>query len=83
MMAFLFSRVGAALAGVLVLAGVMAYTHYAAYQRGAAAERTAALQKSVELLRERNATDEQIRDMDDRQLCVALGGRLSDDGTCE
>jgi hypothetical protein len=72
-------RIGAALA---VLAG-LAWSHVEAYRMGVAAERSAALQRSVDLLRERNATDDQVRNMDDAALCAALGGRVSDNGTCE
>lgn len=37
-------------------------------------ERAASLTRSVESLRERNATDERFRNMDDVALCRALGG---------
>lgn len=72
-------RIGAVLA---VLAG-LAWSHTAVYRMGVQSERRAALERSVDLLRERNATDETIRNMDAASLCRALGGRLSDDGTCE
>ncbi|WP_309084144.1 hypothetical protein [Chelativorans sp.] len=72
-------KLGAALA---VLAG-LAWSHTAAYRAGANDERRAALERSVDLLRERNSTDETIRNLDDAALCRALGGRMSDDGTCE
>lgn len=49
---------------------------------GRAIERTAAIGKSVEILRERNVTDEEVRNMDDAALCGALGGRLQPDGKC-
>lgn len=49
---------------------------------GRAIERTAAIGKSVEILRERNVTDEEVRNMDDAALCGALGGRLQPDGQC-
>jgi hypothetical protein len=45
-----------------------------AYQRGYEAARLDAMKRSVEILRERAVTDENIRGMSDRQLCVALGG---------
>jgi hypothetical protein len=38
------------------------------------------LQKSVEMLRERRDTNEAIRNLDDRELCTALGG-VPDDAT--
>lgn len=72
-------RVGAVVA---VLVG-LAWSHTAVYRAGVQSERRAALERSVDLLRERNATDETVRDMDDAGLCRALGGRVSDDGACE
>lgn len=49
---------------------------------GRAIERTAAIGKSVEILRERNVTDEEVRNMDDAALCASLGGVLQPDGKC-
>ena len=72
-------RIGA----VLVVIGLLAWSHTAIYRAGANSERRAALERSVDLLRERNATDETIRNMDDADLCRALGGRVSNDGTCQ
>lgn len=83
MIAFLLSRQGALLAGVVALTGLLTFTHLEAYRAGAASERQAILNRSVEVLRERNATDDQIRNMDDAGLCRALGGRVSDAGACE
>lgn len=83
MIAFLLSRQGALLAGVVALTGLLTFTHLEAYHAGAASERQAILTRSVEVLRERNATDDQIRNMDDAGLCRALGGRVSDAGACE
>lgn len=74
MLAFLFSRTGAIVTGVVVAAGVLTYSHAKAYQAGRTAERTATLSRSVEALRERTQVDDQIRTMDDRSLCGALGG---------
>lgn len=83
MIAFLPSPLGrlamSALAGAALLAGVYAYAHHA----GRMAERQAILQRSVDVLRERNQTDDQIHSMGDAGLCVALGGRMSGDGHCE
>ncbi|CAM5545757.1 hypothetical protein ATER59S_04412 [Aquamicrobium terrae] len=83
MIAFLLSRQGAALAGIVALAGLLTVSHVEAYRWGAATERQATLTRSVEVLRERNATDDQIRNLDDAGLCRALGGRVSDHGACE
>ena len=74
MLAFILSPIGKAVGGVLaavvLVTGFYAYGHH----RGAASERQAILSRSVEALRERNATDEQIQGMDAAALCRALGG---------
>lgn len=71
------------IAAVFAMIAGLAWSHTAAYRAGVNSERRAALERSVDLLRERNATDETIRNMDDADLCRALGGRVSDDGTCQ
>ena len=77
-------RLWAALGAVVAVFGLLTFSHVKAYQAGAAAERLTTLNRSVEVLRERNATDDQIRNLDDAGLCAALGGRLvPDDGTCQ
>lgn len=70
----LFSKLGQALGAVLLVLALMAGFYLYGYQRGAASERQAILSRSVEVLRERNATDEEIRDMDAVALCHSLGG---------
>lgn len=57
-------------------------TYHLGASQGRQQGREAALEQSVETLRERKLTDEKVRDMDAADLCAALGGRLSDDGTC-
>lgn len=74
MLAFLFSRAGAAMVGIVAALAMLTWSHTHAYRAGRAAERTEILARSVEILRERNATDDEIKGMDDRQLCLALGG---------
>lgn len=74
MLAFLFSRAGAAVIGIVAALGLLTWSHTHAYQAGRTAEREAVLAHSVEILRERSATDDEIRNMDSRQLCLALGG---------
>ena len=76
-------RLWASLAGVVAVLGLLTFSHVKAYHAGAASERQAVLTRSVEVLRERNATDDQIRNMDDAGLCRALGGWVSDDGSCQ
>lgn len=72
-----------AIAGAVVaLAGALTWSHVAAYRSGAAKERAAMLERSVENLRERNATDERVENMDDGELCRAIGGVFTN-GKCE
>lgn len=72
-----------ALIAIVVGAGLVLTLSYT-YGRfvGAQAERSAALQKSVEILRERSKTNEEVRTMDDAALCRQLGG-VWNSGTCE
>ena len=67
-------RLWASLAGVVVVLGLLTLSHVKAYRAGAASERQAVLTRSIDVLRERNATDDQIRNMDDAGLCRSLGG---------
>ena len=54
------------------------------YHKGREDERAAALARSIELMRERNLTDDEINRLSDGDLCTALGGRwLQDDKRCE
>ena len=75
-------RAWAVLSAVVAVLGLLTFSHVKAYQAGAAAERQATLNRSVEVLRERNATDDLIRNLDDAGLCAALGGMFAD-GTCQ
>ena len=67
-------RLWVALGAIFAVLGLLTFSHVKAYQAGAAAERLATLNRSVEVLRERNATDDQIRNLDDAGLCRGLGG---------
>lgn len=67
-------------AGVALASAIGIY--WLGHSNGVQQGREAVLERSVDILRERNATDEQIRTMDDAGLCLALGGRVSDDGSC-
>lgn len=69
------AAVGAALA--LLLA-----SYVTTYRMGVANERAASLARSVEVLRERNKTDGEIRNLDDAGLCIKLGG-VWNGGACE
>lgn len=44
------------------------------YQAGREAERKAALERSIELIQERAKTNAKVEKLDDRSLCLALGG---------
>ncbi len=74
MLALLFSRQGGIVAGAVAVLALLTFSHVKAYHAGAASVRQAMLERSVELLRERNASDEIISDLDDAGLCAALGG---------
>lgn len=82
-MSFLISPVGRALAGIVVVAGLISAAWFDGHSYGRAAERQAILTRSVEVLRQRSATDEKVRNMDDAGLCAALGGRIMPDGSCQ
>lgn len=82
MLSFLTSRAGAAMVCIVVALGLLTYSHGFAYQAGRQVEREALLTRSVEVLRERNATDDEIRNMDDAALCAALGGVFTN-GSCQ
>lgn len=83
MWAFLISRLGVSIICGLAVTAFLAWTHYEMYETGRAYERQAMLNRSVTILRERSKTDAAVSAMDDAELCRALGGRLSDGGTCE
>ena len=65
---------------VSVLFAVSA-SYFYAYRAGVNSERSASLERSIDTLRERAKTNEEIRSMDDAELCIALGGRMQD-GSC-
>lgn len=84
MLSFLTSRAGAAMVAIIAAMLLLTFSHRFAYQSGRQVEREALLTRSVEILRERNATDDEIRNMGDPELCRALGGQwVSDDGSCQ
>ena len=45
-----------------------------AYQKGVSSERSASLTRSVEILRERSATDDRFQSMTNADICISLGG---------
>ena len=82
MIAILSSPLGRVLGALAVAAALMGLSWLLGYQRGAASERQAILTRSAEVLRQRSATDEKVRNMDDAGLCAALGG-VFEDGSCQ
>ncbi len=82
MFGLLLSPLGRVLGALAIAASLMGLSWLHGYQRGAAVERQAVLTRSLEVLRERTATDEKVRDMDDAGLCAALGG-VFEDGACQ
>ena len=61
---------GAVLGAIAVAAPVYLYGK----AEGRQIERAASLSRSVEALRERNRVDDEVRDMDARSVCIAIGG---------
>jgi len=82
MIALLLSHAGRAVSGVALGAALLSGVYLYGHSRGAASERHAILTRSDEILRERNATDDQVRNMSDADLCRSLGGVFAD-GTCQ
>ncbi|WP_295808865.1 hypothetical protein [uncultured Nitratireductor sp.] len=70
----LLSKLGQVLGAVALVLALVVGIYVFGHHRGAVSERQAILSRSVEVLRERNETDEEIRDMDAVALCRALGG---------
>lgn len=83
MLAFLNSKIGVYAICGLIGAAFIGWTYHEVYQSGRAYERSAMLNRSVIILRERSKTDAAVSAMDDAELCRALGGSMSDGGTCE
>jgi len=83
MITFLSSPIGRVMGALAVAFMLLSIAWIHGYQRGAASERQAILTRSVEVLRQRSATDEKVRNMDDAGLCAALGGSILPDGSCQ
>lgn len=65
-------------AGVALASAVGLY--WLGHSNGVQQGREAALERSVDILRERAKTDEQVRNLDDAGLCAALGGVWTEGG---
>lgn len=83
MIAVLASPLGRVLGALAVAFMLLSIAWIHGHQRGAVSERQAILTRSIEVLRERNATDEKVRNMDAAGLCAALGGSILPDGSCQ
>lgn len=75
-------RLWAALASIVAGSIFLTWSHLAAYRAGKDAVRAEVLTRSIEILRERAKTDDEISNMDDAALCAALGGVFAD-GSCK
>ena len=82
-MSFFLSPLGRVMGALAVASMLLSIAWIHGHQRGAASERQAILTRSVEVLRQRSATDEKVRNMDDAGLCAALGGSILPDGSCQ
>lgn len=85
----MFSRLslaaGAAAGGLVVFLAMQAVNAVwllpAAREEGRAAERAAALTRSMEIIKERSRTNAEVEALDDRGLCLELGG-VFENGEC-
>jgi hypothetical protein len=68
---------------VVVLSMIAGGIYWRGRSDGISSERYKSLQATINQLKERAETDAEIRDMDVSDLCVLLGGSMSDDGECE
>nr|CAD6598854.1 hypothetical protein RFYW14_00620 [Pseudorhizobium flavum] len=73
MIGFIFSPIGKALAAAVVAAGVVSGAVF--YGKSVGRQETAveALERSVEVLRERNQTDDEVSASDAADLCRSMG----------
>ncbi len=85
----MFSRIslaaGAAAGGLVVFLAMQAVNAVwllpRAKEEGRVEERTAALTRSMEIIKERSRTNAEVEALDDRGLCLELGG-LFENGEC-
>ncbi|MEZ0003807.1 hypothetical protein [Sinorhizobium fredii] len=85
----MFSRIslaaGAAAGGLVVFLAMQAVNAVwllpRAKEEGRAEERTAALTRSMEIIKERSRTNAEVEALDDRGLCLELGG-VFENGEC-
>ncbi len=85
----MFSRVslavGAAAGGLVVFVAMQAVNAVwllpAARAEGRVEERAAALTRSMEIIKERSRTNAEVEALDDRGLCLELGG-VFENGKC-
>lgn len=59
---------------ILAIGGAYEIGHWRGEDAGRESERAAALERSMELIRKRSETNEEVNDLDDAGLCAALGG---------
>lgn len=78
---FGFSFTTIAVAAGLALASALGI-YWLGHSNGVQKGREAALERSVDILRQRGQTDEQVRSLDDASLCAAIGGVYAD-GSCQ
>lgn len=78
MLAFLFSRTGAAVVGIVAALGLLTWSHLATYKAGKDAERLARLRSDVEAYQKREGIENEVGGMDRVRICLELGGMQSD-----
>lgn len=73
MLAFILSPLGKALGAVVVAVGVVSGAFFYGKSVGRQGAVVEALQRSVEVLRERNQTDDEVSASDAADLCGSMG----------
>lgn len=78
MLAFLFSRTGAAVVGIVAALGLLTWSHLAVYRAGRDAERLDRLHADIEAYQKREGIENEVGGMDRVRICLELGGMQSD-----
>lgn len=78
MLAFVFSRTGAAVISIVAALGLLTWSHTHAYRAGKAAERLESLQSDIEAYQKREGIENEVGGMDRYRICLELGGMQSD-----
>lgn len=78
MLAFLTSRAGTAMVGIVAALALLTWSHTHAYRAGKTAERLDRLKTDIEAYQKREGIENEVDGMDRVRICAELGG-LPDD----